>query len=880
MLENDTKKDEQRVMRADLNGRLCKFACEGTLSEVMALVAKDALQLKFQREWFNWGSYDDKGKGPFWWYDCSPKMQEDLKKSSPLHAAAENGHLDVVNFLLAGMPINYYSKVSVNTSPFAVARANGHRKVAEVLLKVELEVYKSEFEQLFYSTEFEDKSRRGFLMTLSNHARTAETGVSYKEFQGAVVCYCDYLRKIMYEPSLVQLGCDHAFGILMKEVDRILYVRTIIADITACEPRESITYEDFHVALDMVASEGDLWSLQALNNWMKCEIEKGSTALRPTFEAAHDELVQVLINARANLNTAYFDVFSAFEPNAGDGKISELLPDGYTQRYSDIWELAIREGLVEVVNTLVKRGADVNKPLSDGMTPLEVSVEADNYRLTSVLLKANALVNEKNKDGETLLHMAIWAGCIPIVALLIDHGADVNVYAGERELCTPLQCAISTDRERLVMMLLEAGADVNATREPNKLPLLLALDTAIKRSAIYIPENQDNFIFDCLLLSGAEIPGDQEILAWRDDAEQLEKLRNSRMLPAVLNIVKKDMDEKDFGVVVDYLQKRIDDWDEFLDSIQGHIDDINGDHKFRSLFKEIIKIRNLKSVVGRELARMILKTFPNLKNQDFINRGLIMGMQTRDCQGEPGAGLPDVPEEVLRHMMGYISVTEVMLLPDALRYIKQGLNIQQVNKGIKAAGARGSLCTFLRAGLNVNHVDPAGKTLLHSAVFHKKVDNVALLIECGADVNKVDERGMTPLMVAIAKGDLGVFEMLITAGADINACNKDGETLLHIAAKQRNLPMLQRFIDRGADVHHRDNQHRTPLDVAAEMGSLKIAQALREMPTTKSTSLEQAEGEGEDVSRGEGAYPLSSAHATASREPIVSSIKIWTPQSI
>jgi len=62
-----------------------------------------------------------------------------------------------------------------------------------------------------------------------------------------------------------------------------------------------------------------------------------------------------------------------------------------------------------------------------------------------------------------------------------------------------------------------------------------------------------------------------------------------------------------------------------------------------------------------------------------------------------------------------------------------------------------------------------GRTALHTAAYHGKVDSIAALIKAGADVNAKEENGYTALHQAASTGDKDAIAALIRAGADVNA---------------------------------------------------------------------------------------------------------------
>lgn len=76
-----------------------------------------------------------------------------------------------------------------------------------------------------------------------------------------------------------------------------------------------------------------------------------------------------------------------------------------------------------------------------------------------------------NADGDSALHLACANGSSEAVARLIALGASLNQRAGN----TPLGVAAAYGRTDTARLLLDAGADVNATNEWGATALLLAV---------------------------------------------------------------------------------------------------------------------------------------------------------------------------------------------------------------------------------------------------------------------------------------------------------------------------------------------------------------------------------------------------------------------
>ena len=72
-------------------------------------------------------------------------------------------------------------------------------------------------------------------------------------------------------------------------------------------------------------------------------------------------------------------------------------------------------------------------------------------------------MNSRDKDGETPLHYASAYGRLDIVQLLVDHGADVN--ATQQHLWTTLHLASSYGYLGIARLLLDRGANVDARNE-------------------------------------------------------------------------------------------------------------------------------------------------------------------------------------------------------------------------------------------------------------------------------------------------------------------------------------------------------------------------------------------------------------------------------
>lgn len=81
-------------------------------------------------------------------------------------------------------------------------------------------------------------------------------------------------------------------------------------------------------------------------------------------------------------------------------------------------------------------------------------------------IERDRLLNRRDKYGNTALHLAVAAGCVPVVEVLLFHGADPN--AKNHRFNTPLHHTCAVNDTRLSKLLLEHGARVDVPNWQNK----------------------------------------------------------------------------------------------------------------------------------------------------------------------------------------------------------------------------------------------------------------------------------------------------------------------------------------------------------------------------------------------------------------------------
>jgi ankyrin repeat protein len=139
---------------------------------------------------------------------------------------------------------------------------------------------------------------------------------------------------------------------------------------------------------------------------------------------------------------------------------------------------AVRDGDVDKVRVLAKRGVDINKPTDNGIIsiPIHLAAYVRNEGMIRVLAELGAVINILDSNGAIPLHAAAYLGDVEIIRVFVELGAFVN--SRDSIGCTPVYVAALKGNVKAIRVLVELGADINIFDRNGKLLHTLHLSTA------------------------------------------------------------------------------------------------------------------------------------------------------------------------------------------------------------------------------------------------------------------------------------------------------------------------------------------------------------------------------------------------------------------
>jgi ankyrin repeat protein len=435
---------------------------------------------------------------------------------------------------------------------------------------------------------------------------------------------------------------------------------------------------------------------------------------------------------------------------------------------------AIKSGDRTTALQLIDKHVDVNRPESNGTTPLIWAIHLNDTEMVDHLIKAGANVMATNDYGASPMSEAAIIGNVAVLEELLKAGAHVDFPNQDGQ--TALMVIARTDNVEAAKVLLKHGADINKTER-------WLGQTALMWAAAESRPAMDKF----LATHGADVDATSTVHDWKRPvtAEHREKQLPHGGLTPLLFAAREGCLECAKALISAKASVNLTDPDGvsplLMALLNAHFD----------------------------TAKYLLAHGANPNKWDLWGRNPLYAAV--DYNTLPHGGRPDLPS---------LDKTTGIEMIDLL--LKSGANPNLQLKLWPPYRALGP-------DRGADRILTYGSTALLRAARAADIPAMTALLDHGALIDLPTSQGTTPLMAAAGLGKTGIdtrgrfltedqavkaVKLLIDRGADVNAKDHNGQTALHGAATQGWNEIVKLLVKSHADVNAKDARGYTAEDAA------------------------------------------------------------------
>ena len=427
---------------------------------------------------------------------------------TPLFYAAEKGHAEVVRALVsAGADVN--TQDNYGSSPLDIAGGEGHVEVVNMLIKKGAQI---EIRDIVGGTPLSFAASAGQTETvralvLAGADVNAQSNLGGSALMSASLGgHVDVVNMLIEEGAQIEIRDNNDCTPLWHaaaagQTDTVRALLSAGADVNAQDSLGGC-------ALIIASIHGHVDTVNILiesNAQVESRDKNGSSPLVHAAGRGQADVVRALVSAGADVNaqdndghtalggaclggqheiitntSLFFDIEYSHNYAARKGQIDALRAQ-FMQHAQYMSATAVTachtalshmdqsmlismgnlEGYLDVVNTLIKNGAQIETGSNCGMTPLFFAAINEKADIVHALVSAGADVNRRINDVmSSALSIASLCGLTDAVRILTDNGAQIEIR--DTIGYTPLCHAAETGQADVARALIDAGADVNA----------------------------------------------------------------------------------------------------------------------------------------------------------------------------------------------------------------------------------------------------------------------------------------------------------------------------------------------------------------------------------------------------------------------------------
>ncbi|XP_031462926.1 ankyrin repeat and KH domain-containing protein 1-like isoform X7 [Phasianus colchicus] len=440
----------------------------------------------------------------------------ELGCSTPLMEAAQEGHLELVKYLLAA-GANVHATTATGDTALTYACENGHTDVADVLLQAGADL---EHESEGGRTPLMKAARAGHLCTvqflISKGANVNRATANNDHTVVSLACAGGHLAVVELllahgaDPThrlkdgstmLIEAakgGHTNVVSYLLDYPNNVLPVPS--ADLSQITPpsqdQTQVPRVPVHtLAMVVPPQEPDrtpqenspplVGVVKAVNS----RVPSGSTGSLHTTESPTPEPcsqassnvvsqsvlpVYPSVDIDAHTESNHDTALTLACAGGHEELVSVLIARGANIEHRDKKGftpliLAATAGHVGVVEILLDKGGDIEAQSERTKdTPLSLACSGGRQEVVDLLLARGANKEHRNVSDYTPLSLAASGGYVNIIKILLNAGAEINSRTGSKLGISPLMLAAMNGHVPAVKLLLDMGSDINAQIETNR----------------------------------------------------------------------------------------------------------------------------------------------------------------------------------------------------------------------------------------------------------------------------------------------------------------------------------------------------------------------------------------------------------------------------